>query len=410
LGSRISGKVKQVRLKMEKKTERARVEEGRITDEALAEFKSRVGTKLRIREKGNELACKETIVNFAKGIGDVNSLWNDEEYASKTRYGCLVAPPSWLYSVIGAGVQQGLRGVHGFHSGDEWEFYKPVLIYDRIKCEEIFSGFDEKPSKFAGRMIIEYRDRLYYNQRDELVAKAKGWIIRTERVAAREKGKYSRIQLPHPWTEDELKKIEEEVMAEEIRGGKVRYWEDVQAGEELPAVVKGPVGLTDEIAFAAGCGGLYLRAHGASLREYLKHPAWAFRDPHTCSLEPMAGVHYNQAAALAAGLPSAYAIGPQMNSWTINLLTNWMADEGWLKRCYCEYRRFVYFSDVVWLRGKVVKKYVDDNGEPCVDVETSGFNQRGENTMPGRSTIILPLREAGTWPVAKRLAAKEPKD
>jgi len=67
-----------------------------------------------------------------------------------------------------------------------------------------------------------------------------------------------------------------------------------------------------------------------------------------------------------------------------------MGDEGWLKKCDCEYRNFVFLSDVVWVRGKVVTKYIDENKEYCVDIETCGFNQRGENTIPGKSTIILP--------------------
>jgi len=388
---------------MDKKVRAAQVKEGGISDEALAEFKSRVGTKFRIAKKRNELACKETIVNFCNGMGDVNPLFNDEEYAKRTRYGCLVAPPSWLYSTA-AGVQQGLPGVHGFHAGDDWEFYKPVLIGDRITPEQVFAGFEEKQSEFAGKSIIEYHDKFYYNQRGELVAKAKGWIIRTERQASRKKGKYSRIQLPHPWTDEELKKIEEEVMAEEIRGDKVRYWEDVQIGEELSPVIKGPLGLTDQVAFDAGCGGFHFKAHRAALAEYQRHPAWAFRDPDTYSLEPMFAVHYNLHAALAAGLPYPYAYGRQMSCWNINLLTNWMGDEGWLKRCYCEFRRFVYFSDVVWLRGTVTSKYIDENKEYCVDIETSGFNQRGENTIPGKSTVILPSREAETSPVAIRLS------
>ena len=121
-----------------------------------------------------------------------------------------------------------MSGVHGFHSGDDWEFYKPVLIGDRIKPEQIFADVKEKVSEFAGRTIIEYHDKLYYNKKDELVAKAKGWIIRAERRAAKKRGKYLKIELPHPWTNEELKKIEDEVLAEEVRGSKVRYWEDVQ--------------------------------------------------------------------------------------------------------------------------------------------------------------------------------------
>lgn len=382
----------------------AKVTEGRITPEALAEFKSRIGTTFRVQQ-ANELASNETIVNYCRGVGDVNPLFNDPGYGQKTRYGCLVASPSWVYSTA-PGAQQGLRGVHGFHSGDDWVFYKPILVGDRIKAQQIFSGVEEKPSSFAGRMVIEYHDKLYNNQRGELVAKAKGWIIRTERGEAKKVGKYSKIQLPHPWTDEELKKVDDEIMAEEIRGDRVRYWEDVKVGEELPAVVKGPLGITDEIAYCAGCGQFYLKAHKTALMEYRRHPAWAFRDRDTLSWEPMFAVHYNVAAAKAAGVPYPYAWGRQLQSWQINLFTNWMGDEGWLKASHCEYRRFVYLSDVVWNKGKVTKKYVDENSEYCVDIETGGFNQRGEDTIPGRGTVILPSRDAGTWPVANRLPPK----
>lgn len=391
------------RLKMNDTDKKVHFEEGKITDEALALYRARVGKKLRIHEKGNELACKETIVNFSKGIGDTNPLWNDEEYAAKTRYGRLVASPAWLYSVAGSGAQQGLRGVHGFHAGDNWEFYKPVLLDDKVRCDDIFSGFEEKPSKFAGKMIVEYHDRFYYNQRDELIAKVKTWIMRIERQAAQKHGKHTKITMPHPWKEEELKKIEEEVIAEEIRGNKVRYWENVKIGEELPAVVKGPLGLTDVIAFTAGYGGIHLKAHRAALLEYRKHPAWSFRDPDTYSLEPISGIHYNLHAAVAAGLPYPYVLGMEMNSWVINLLTNWMGDEAWLKQCYCEYRHFVYLSDVVWLKGKITKKYIDSDQEHCVDIEITGFNQRGEDTSPGKATIILPSTETSTWPLDKRI-------
>ena len=85
------------------------------------------------------------------------------------------------------------------------------------------------------------------------------------------------------------------------------------------------------------------------------------------------------------------------------MLTNWIGNEGWLKRCYCEYRDFVYLSDVIWLRGKVTKKYIDEINEYCVDIDTSGYNQRGENAIPGKATVILPSRESETWPVRKRV-------
>ena len=336
-------------------TEATRLPEGLISEEALAEFRRRVGVELRVNQ-GNELVCRETVSKWVDGIGDVNPLYRDAEYAKGTRYGRLVAPPSWLYSVYPSYVQQGLPGVHAFHSGNDWEFYKPILLGDQIKPKAFFTGFEEKTSKFAGKMIMEYQDGKYYNQRNELVAKVTSWLVRTERRAARGKGKYSKIQLPHPWTDDDLQKIEEEVLAEDIRGSRIRYWEDVNIGDELPSLVKGPLGLSDELAFFGGGAsgaGFTPPANGAALRMYRAHPNWGFRDQNTYALEPIAGVHWNYEAAKNAGLPYPYDAGVQRNSWLIQFLTDYAGDDGWIKRCYAEYRLFVYFSDVVWFRGKV---------------------------------------------------------
>ncbi len=377
--------------------------EGHISEESLREFRSRIGKKLRISWQFNKLASKEVIRNWAYGIGDGNPLWLDEEYAGKTRYRTIVAPPSWLYSVFPTYVQQGLPGVHAFHSGNDWEFYKPAFLGDEITPECIFTGFEEKPSKFADKMVMEYQEAKYYNQRNELLAKAKTWLVRSERKAAREKGKYLQIQLPHPWSEGELKKVEDEVRAEQVRGSQVRYWENVSVGEELPALVKGPVGLTDMIAFFGASGVIKLVAHGLARRLYDGHPTWGFRDPNTFAMEPMAGVHWNNEACKSAGLPYPYDAGIQRNSWLLHLLTNWIGDEGWIKRCYAEYRKFVYLSDVIWFKGKVTRKY-SENGEFCVDIETHGINQRGEDTIPGKATVILPSKEAQNWPVERRLA------
>ena len=87
-------------------------------------------------------------------------------------------------------------------------------------------------------------------------------------------------------------------------------------------------------------------------------------------------------------------------------LTDWMGDEGWLKTCYAKYTKFVYLSDVLWLRGKVNRKYVDPEGEFCVEVGSSTQNQRKEEVMPGRSTVVLPSREKKTWPLERRLGGR----
>lgn len=385
----------------------AKMAEGIITEEMIKEMRQKIGLKLRIEHSiNNEEATRLAIKKFADGIGDSNPLWFDTEYAKRTRYSSIVAPPSWIICVF-SGVQFGWRGLGSFHNASDIEFYKPILLNDKITPECVFTGFEgPKPSKFAERMIIDYYENKYYNQKNELVAKAKWSVIRTERAKAREKGKYRGIQLPHPWTEAELKKIEEEVLSEEIRGSNIRYWEDVEIGEELRPLVKGPVGLTDEIAYiiAGGAPIPRLAAHGVMLRQYRRHPAWAFRDPNSYALEPIFAVHYNKEAARAMGLPLQYDIGWQRQCWQIHLLTNWMGDDSWLKRTYAEYRKFVYYSDVVWLKGKVIKKYIDNDGECCVDIETDATSQRGENVMPGHASVALPSKNKGISPLDNRLS------
>ena len=169
--------------------------------------------------------------------------------------------------------------------------------------------------------------------------------------------------------------------------------------------MKGPLTLTDEIAYLIGGGAPIPRimAHGLALRFYRRHPKWAFRDPNSCGLEPNYAVHYNKEAARAQGLPYQYDVGYQRHAWQIHLLTNYAGDEGWVKKSSCQYRRFVYFSDVIWLTGKVLEKFIDEEGECCVRIETRAVNQRGEEVMPGYGIVALPSRKQGFAPLDRRL-------
>jgi hypothetical protein len=79
-----------------------------------------------------------------------------------------------------------------------------------------------------------------------------------------------------------------------------------------------------------------------------------------------------------------------------------MGDDGWLKRCRAEYRRFFFLSEALWISGTVKNKYLDEDGEACVDIETSAINQRGEEIMPGDATVVLPSQEKKTRPLEGR--------
>lgn len=385
--------------------EKVAIAEGSITSKALEDWADqRMGQSLEIRNIFNTEVSQDSIRHFVDGIGDTNILWRDAEYAKASPYGTLPAPMNWLYSVFPTWTPQGLRGVHAFHSGNDWTFHRPLLVGDKIRPELSFVGIETKRSEFANVIVFTYYRSTFRNQRDELVAETYSWSARAERKSARDRGKYSQYTLPHPWTEEELRKIESEVLDYRPRGSEPRCWEDVKVGDELPTLVKGPFGITDMIAYCVGADPVGLKAFGAALQLYHEHPAWGVRDKSTGALEPIYAVHYNKSIANAAGLPQPYDVGAQRQCWLIEFLYGYIGDGGWIKKNYAQYKRFFYLSDVMWLKGQVVKKYLSEDGEPCVDVETHALNQRGEDIMAGYSTLALPSRESNYSPVKARLA------
>ena len=371
------------------------LEKGEITEDGLKNLKRRLGSYYKAN-LGSSQVTADLIRHFTMAVGDPNPLWNDEKYAQNTKWGGLLAPPTYLYGVIyPTGMRAGgLPGVHAYHSGNKWEWYRPIRAGDTITGTYQLVDVVEKASKFAGRMVIVYAEIKYFNQLDELVAKTIGWSIRAERGASQGKGKYAAIKT-HKYTDEEIETIYQAYETEQSRGETKRYWEDVVIGEEIPQVVKGPYSPLHTITWFAGVTpemwGIG-KAHGLKIRELRKHPSFGYRDPETGALGTIAEVHAMTDAAQGAAIPAAYDFGSQRNSWMAQPLTNWMGDDGFLKRLNASYRRFNIYGDTQFIKGKVTNKYIENN-EFLVDAEVWCENQRGEITAPGEATIILPSRQ-----------------
>lgn len=368
---------------------------GKFTDEMLDRMRSMIGTELRTAGcVNNEHATRLAIMRFCEGIGDDNPLWTEPEYGAGTQFGGLIAPPSFIFACL-ASVQFGWPGLGGFHAETLLDFYRPIREGDVITPKVYFDGFDgPNDSNFGGRRIKDYIRQEYWNQNGELVAKFICSRMRFERTEMQKRRESRKIELPHPWTDAELTAIEDDILAEVPRGATVRYWDDVQVGDEIGVLTKGPIGLTDEIAFvAAGAAPIpRIAAHRVSLKRYRKHPAWAFRDPATNALEPVYSVHYNDHAARMQGAQIAYDVGIQRTCWQLHSLTDWMGDAGRIKAATSQYRSHVYLSDVVRLSGKVEAKEVDADGDHVVRITTWATNQRGDNVMPGTAIVALAKR------------------
>jgi acyl dehydratase len=368
---------------------------GQFTDQMLAEMRALIGTELRTDAcLNNEYATRLAILRFCEGIGDDNPLWTDAEYAAEAPYGTLVAPPSFIFACLGS-VQVGWPGLGGFHAETTIDFKRPIRVGDKITAKVTFDGFDGPiESSFGGRRIKDYLRQEYRNQDGELVATFICSRMRFERGEMQKRAPSRAVELPHPWTDEQLAAIEADVLAEQPRGAEPRNWEDVKVGDEIDVITKGPIGLTDEIAFiAAGAAPIpRIAAHGVALRRYRRHPKWAFRDPTTHALEPVYSVHYNDYAAKLQGAQAAYDVGIQRTCWGIHALTNWMGDDGKLKALTGQYRSHVYLSDVIRLGGVVEAKEVDADGDHVAKLTTWARNQREQECMPGTAVIALPAR------------------
>lgn len=371
---------------------------GKFTDEMLANMRALIGTDLRTDScVNNEYATRLAILRFCEGIGDDNPLWTDAAYAQQSAYGGLIAPPSFIFACLGS-IQVGWPGLGGFHCETKLTFNKPIRVGDQIKASVTFDGFDgpTDDSNFGGRRIKDYLRQEYRNQDGELVSTFICSRMRFERTEMQKRASTRTIEIPHPWTDEQLNAIEEDILAEKPRGATPRYWDDVNVGDEIDVITKGPLGLTDFIAFiAAGAAPIpRISAHSVALKRYRKHPAWAFRDPKTHALEPVYSVHYNDYAAKLQGAQIAYDVGIQRTCWQTHSLTNWMGDAGFLKASTSQYRAHVYLSDVVRLGGRVEAKEIDADGDHIVRLTTWATNQRGQNAMPGTAVIALPKRPA----------------
>src|SRR4029077_20030264 len=286
-----------------------------------------------------------------------------------------------------------LPGVHGFYAGNDWELFRHVRPGDCLSAVERVVGVEEKQSKFSGRLVLQYVEASYFNQRGELVARALGTCTRHERKAAKEAGKYKDIS-PYQYSDGELAKIEEASLKEEerIRGENVLYWEEVNEGDELPPIGRGPLSLMDTMGFLVATGRGH--THGVVLKAAIKHPGHFFRNPEASGGIEYTGIgHHRESVAKEVGVPGTYDYGPQRSAWMASMVTNWMGDAAFLKRVRTEMRRFNTMGDSTWCRGTVTRKYEKD-GFALIDIEIKGENQRKEVTTPGLATVMLPSRDA----------------
>ena len=143
------------------------------------------------------------IMLFARAIGDPNPIYHDEDYASRTPVGGLIAPPTFVQSSaqydpdyplrpklgepwFGSGGQptgvtrQGGGGGGGLHAEQEFTYHRPLRPGDVLNATVRAGDSWEKQGR-SGRLVFSETVTEYRDAHGELVVTARSVGVRTER-------------------------------------------------------------------------------------------------------------------------------------------------------------------------------------------------------------------------------------
>jgi len=125
------------------------------------------------------------IQRYAQAVGDPNPLFNDPDYAKKTKYGRLIAPPGFTGWPVKAGrpteklfaflVKAGAppRILDG---GIEFEFIEPIGADDVLTATSKIAKVTERETKL-GKTMFTTAEVTYVNQKGNQVLKSWATII-----------------------------------------------------------------------------------------------------------------------------------------------------------------------------------------------------------------------------------------
>ena len=138
------------------------------------------------------------------------------------------------------------------------------------------------------------------------------------------------------------------------------YADDVNVGDELPVLVKGPIQQIQLTRYAGASG----------------------------DFNP---IHQDDEFAKAAGMGGVFGHGMLTMGFVAQCVTDW-AGAGTVKKLGVRFAGLVRLKDVITCKGRVLAKS-SKNGTHLVEVELWAENQKAEKVVTGKATVALPVRE-----------------
>lgn len=354
----------------------------------------------------NSAATQDAIRHFALGVGDDNPLWWDRGYAEASVWERMFAPPTFIATAANGGYpisaayssRRGRDQESGDTSGiwveDDWAWSRHLWLNESVQAFEEDAHSEPVETARHGSAQVE-STRVIFRSGDEpsdLVAVNTRSFLRFSR---------SDVQQPMPaarstyrYRADQLLAIEQHYESEAAarRGSLVRSWESVQTGDSMGGLVKGPLTMTEIIAWMLGAGSPMCRGGRIAHNARRDLPEWFTEDPELELPDCLEAAHWVPSLALKHGMRAGYDFGSQRVSWCVHLITDWMGDAGFLRKLNVRLRRPNFVGDTSWVRGEVVSTEVlPDNHDvgQCI-CRISVVNQEDETTATAEAVIELP--------------------
>jgi hypothetical protein len=178
---------------------------------------------------------------------------------------------------------------------------------------------------------------------------------------------------------------------ERRRGGVPRTVDGVRRGDRIGPVVRGPLTVTDLIAYRAGVGAGPLGGEPLRLA-YLNRR----RRPGVYALDAL-GIpditerrHWDGEYARSLGHPGAYDYSHTRLVWCSHVLTDWMGDGGWLWQLAGSAPVDNHVGDVQTIEGSVSSLERHSSGCGVVGIDLTVRNQWLEATCTASAVVLLP--------------------
>ena len=386
---------------------------GRITDEDIEKMRRRIGWTNPTLRKGwlttphNPTTSLDAIRRWAIAVGDDNPLFLDPAHSAASRWGGPVAPPGYEWSVgwdrspfpteeLHRATRSALRGVQLFHSGAEYFYYRPIKAGDEMYKSEWLAEVTPKESSFGKRSVLVNNANCFWNQDEEVAITSARWFVHVERGSASGRKERKEQDAAPSYTADDLAKIEAAYDNEYRRGADTLYIEEVKVGDTLPAMVKGPLTITDIINMHMG-GGWFTYGNPPFKLAYenRKRLRGFYSQDEYGNWDTVQRVHWDNALAQKVGVQRTYDIGPMRYVFVCHYLTNFAGDDAFIHRLRYELRAFNYIGDVTWMSGRITEVRDDPVLGPLIEVEVAGTNQRGQENITASATILVASRTKG---------------